>query len=92
MQDAVSEAHRLFSSAFISTPRICACFAAHLPARGGEVNVYATALKRSEADQRIIKLSLQEMLSARGGVCNLMVERNADCQGLLGDYGTTLLG
>jgi hypothetical protein len=56
------------------------------------VNVYATALKRSEADQRIIKLSLQEMLSARGGVCNLMVERNADCQGLLGDYGTTLLG
>lgn len=61
------------------------------PSRGGIVNLYATALDRSEADKNLLDKQIREMLSARGGSWNVHVELKRDCKGLFKDYSATWL-
>ena len=61
------------------------------PPAGGIVNVYATALDRSDADKRKIAGQIHQMLADRGGNCNSHVERDRDCKGLFKDYSATWL-
>jgi hypothetical protein len=58
------------------------------PARGGTVNVYATAVARSISDVRIIEERIRNGLAARGGSWNIFVEKDVDCVGLFTEYGT----
>lgn len=61
------------------------------PARGGEVCVFATALDRSVADDRIIDGQIRQVLANRGGSWDIAIERTLDCKKLLRDYSTTLM-
>ena len=61
------------------------------PARGGLVQLYATAFDRSQADGRLIDNQMRNMLSERGGTWDVHVERDRDCKGLFKDYSATWL-
>ena len=62
---------------------------AALPARGGEVSVYATGLGRSESALEEIDSQFREMLGPRGGTWQIRVRRDWGCKELFREFDTT---
>jgi hypothetical protein len=58
------------------------------PARGGTVNSYATAFKRSTPEIQIIDEQIRAGLGKRGGSWNVYIAKDVDCAGLFREYGT----
>jgi hypothetical protein len=59
------------------------------PGRGGVVDVYGTAYRRSASDIRIIDGHIRGILSARGGTWQINLG-DFDCNGLFQEFGTAL--
>ena len=89
LREIVASASRLIFLGFHFHRQYMQLMAASPPGRGGIVNVYATALGRSEPDQVLIDKQIRKMLHARGGTWNVSIERAADCKKLFKDYGAT---
>ena len=62
---------------------------AALPAKGGEVSIYATGFQRSASAIREIDHQIHEMLIPRGGSCQVHIQGNWDCKELFREFGTT---
>lgn len=91
MREELSKAVRIVFLGFHFHPQNMELLLTVPPARGGAVDVYATALERSAADRLIIEGRIRAMLGPRGGSWNVVIDRGLDCKGLLRDYGATLL-
>ncbi|MCK1716015.1 MULTISPECIES: hypothetical protein [unclassified Bradyrhizobium] len=62
---------------------------AALPARGGDVSIYATALQRSSSALMEIDSQIREMLAPRGGGWHVHIDSRWDCKELFREFDTT---
>lgn len=62
---------------------------AALPAKGGEVSIYATGIQRSASALKEIDDQIREMLGPRGGTWQVRIDSHWDCKGLFREFDTT---
>lgn len=62
---------------------------AALPARGGDVRIYATAVQRSASAVIEIESQIREMLAPRGGSWHVQIDSRWDCKELFREFDTT---
>ena len=62
---------------------------AALPARGGNVSVFGTAVNRSDSAIHEIEKQIRSMLERRGGTWDIQVKSQWDCRRLFDEFETT---
>lgn len=62
---------------------------AALPARGGNVSIYATGIQRSSSALKEIDGQMREMLGPRGGTWQVHIDSRWDCKELFKEFETT---
>jgi SIR2-like domain len=88
--EEISQAERIVFLGFHFHPQNMQLLASSKPARGGTVEIFATALQRSKADLNIIDSQIREMLNERAGSWNIHLHSDMDCVALFKEYATTL--
>lgn len=88
--EEISQAERIVFLGFHFHQQNMQLLASLKPARGGDVEIFATALERSRADLRIVDSQIREMLNQRGGSWNVQLHNDMSCAALFKEYATTL--
>lgn len=88
--EEVARADRIVFLGFHFHPQNMQLLQAANNVRGSNVDIYATALERSNADRLIIDKQIRAMLTSRGGNWNISIHHDLDCVGLFREYATTL--